>query len=255
MKGRKTKLTKQTSQIICDSIRQGFTIEIAAVRGGIERSTLYHWLRKGRDAKRGLHAHFYRAFLNAKAYFEMLGTRTVRNGMLGGFQQVPCYDADGKLIAEVDPGTGEPLRDESGRPLFKMEWAYQRPDHVFAAKILAKRNPLDWGDGPKASLDEELDRISEEKSSELPSHRAFDTPTLTKAVQFLIDQGVTLVLRDDQLDKIAARQLEQRRLAALPAPSQNLAETGDPNANIPLSALPPTNAAKDDPKQLGAKEA
>ena len=248
MKGRRTKLTRQRSQIICDSIRQGFTEGVAAVRGGIERSTLYNWLRKGRDAKRGLHADFYRAFLDAKAYFEMLATRTVRNGMLGGFRQVPCYDADEKLIPELDPGTGHPLRDESGRPLFKMEWAYQRPDHAFAAKILAKRNPQDWGDGVKPSLDEELDRISKEMDSQPPSHKTFETSLFRKAVQFLIDQGLDLDLSDDHLDRLLARQLERRRIAALGAPSQGAAEAGDPNANIPRAALPAPANANDESK-------
>jgi hypothetical protein len=251
MKGRKTKLTKQTSQTICDSIRQGFTEGVAAVRGGIERSTLYDWLRKGRDAKRGLHADFYRAFLDAKVYFEMLATRTIRNGMLGGFRQVPCYDADEKLIPELDPRTGQPLRDESGRPLFKMEWAHQRADHIFAAKILAKRNPQDWGDGVKPSLDEELDRISKEMNSQLPSHRTIGIPLLTKAVQILVDQGVDIDVPDEQLDKLVARQLERRRTAALAASSEDSAKTCGPNANIPLAALPAPANANDESKLAG----
>ena len=103
MKGPKGKFTKERAQIICESIRNGLSKEAACARAGIDRKTLYNWLENGRAAKRGRYADFYQAFRDAEAQFEALATRAVRDGMMGGFFQVPMFDADHKLIPQVDP--------------------------------------------------------------------------------------------------------------------------------------------------------
>ena len=54
------KLDPATMQRIVDLIRAGNYLEVAATAAGIHRSTLYRWLRHGRDQKRGR----YRKFLN-----------------------------------------------------------------------------------------------------------------------------------------------------------------------------------------------
>ncbi len=250
MKGRKTKLSKQTSQIICDCIRQGFTHEVASIRAGIVRSSMYKWLAKGRDAKRGMHADFYRAFRDATGQFEALATKSIRNAMLGGYFEVPMFDVDGNLVPETDPASGEMLHDGNGRPRFRTKWTYQKPDHAFAVKVLAKRNPKDWGDGPKTSLDEELDRITTKKAPELPSHKTIGIPLLTKAVQILVDQGVDIDVPDAQLDKLVARQLERRRMAALPAPSVEAAnDCNRPESNTRSAGLLAPVDAKDESKR------
>ncbi len=103
----KTKLNDERSRIICDSVRQGLSVGVACTRAGIDRKTLYNWLAKGRRAKRGRFADFYRAYRDAEAQFEALATMVVRDGMVGGFFKVPVFDADRKLIPQVDPESGE----------------------------------------------------------------------------------------------------------------------------------------------------
>jgi len=53
------KLDPATTQRIVDLIRAGNYLEVAATAAGIHRSTLYRWLRHGRDQQRGR----YRKFL------------------------------------------------------------------------------------------------------------------------------------------------------------------------------------------------
>src|SRR3954451_19465924 len=54
------KLDPLVTQRVCDLIRAGNYLEVAATAAGIHRSTLYRWMRHGRDQKRGR----YRKFLN-----------------------------------------------------------------------------------------------------------------------------------------------------------------------------------------------
>ena len=54
------KLDPATTQRVVDLIRAGNYLEVAATAAGIHRSTLYRWLRHGRDQKRGR----YRKFLS-----------------------------------------------------------------------------------------------------------------------------------------------------------------------------------------------
>jgi hypothetical protein len=61
--------------------------------------------------------------------------------------------------------------------------------------MLAKRNPRDWGDGLKPSLDEELDRREAEANPpSVPSHKSVEIPLLAQAVRYLVDQGVDIPL-------------------------------------------------------------
>jgi transposase-like protein len=53
-------LDKLLTQKICDLIRSGNYLEVAATAAGIHRTTLYRWMRHGRDQKRGR----YRKFVN-----------------------------------------------------------------------------------------------------------------------------------------------------------------------------------------------
>lgn len=54
------KLDPATTQRVVDLIRAGNFLEVAATAAGIHRSTLYRWMRHGRDQQRGR----YRKFLS-----------------------------------------------------------------------------------------------------------------------------------------------------------------------------------------------
>jgi hypothetical protein len=58
--GRPTKLTPQTVRIICQELRRGATRREAAATAGISCSTLYAWMRDGRENAAGYYAFFRR---------------------------------------------------------------------------------------------------------------------------------------------------------------------------------------------------
>lgn len=49
-RGRPTKLTPQVSKSVCDFIRLGSCLEVAAQAAGVTRTTLYDWIGKGNQA-------------------------------------------------------------------------------------------------------------------------------------------------------------------------------------------------------------
>jgi transposase len=52
--GRPTKLTPEIQETICNAIEIGATREIAAMAAGIDRSTLFNWIKRGRDERKRL---------------------------------------------------------------------------------------------------------------------------------------------------------------------------------------------------------
>jgi hypothetical protein len=248
MKGRRTKLTKEAATAVCDGVRQGQTHRVACTLAGVDPSTMYKWLVKGRKAKRGLHANFHRALSEAEAQFEAAATRVVVKGILGGYFTVPVYDADGKLIPRIDPQTGERLRDSQGRLVFQTEEAYQKPDHAYAAKILAQRYPKDWANASRPSLDEQLDNVeAQQKASEnFIDHHKIGIPLIHQATRILIAGGAWNIIPDDVQDHVISRYLAKRGLKTIPASSQAAPlDQADGSGTLALPA-PRTDSGKAD---------
>lgn len=69
--GRPEKLTPELQQKIVDAIRMGAYIETAAAYAGINKSTLYDWMKRGARAKSGKYKEFSNAIEKALAESEM----------------------------------------------------------------------------------------------------------------------------------------------------------------------------------------
>lgn len=69
--GRPNKLTPEIQQKIVDAIRMGNYIETAAAFAGINKSTLYDWLKKGARSKSGKFREFSNAVEKALAESEI----------------------------------------------------------------------------------------------------------------------------------------------------------------------------------------
>lgn len=69
--GRPEKLTPEVQQKIVDAIRMGAYIETAAAYAGINKSTLYDWMKRGARAKSGKYKEFSNAIEKALAESEM----------------------------------------------------------------------------------------------------------------------------------------------------------------------------------------
>lgn len=65
--GRRSKLNKQVQETICKVLRSGNYRTVAARLAGIDERTLYRWLEKGEEAKRGKYRQFCRAVMEAEA--------------------------------------------------------------------------------------------------------------------------------------------------------------------------------------------
>ena len=65
--GRKTKLTPEVQDLICQAIRAGNYARVAAAYAGITEATYYNWLKRGETAKSGLYFDFFEAVKKAEA--------------------------------------------------------------------------------------------------------------------------------------------------------------------------------------------
>jgi hypothetical protein len=68
---RPTKFTPELQKKICDAIRAGAYIETAAAYAGIDKTTLYDWLRRSARDKSGIYTGFSHAVEKALAEAEM----------------------------------------------------------------------------------------------------------------------------------------------------------------------------------------
>jgi transposase len=126
-RGRRCKLTPEMSARILDYYRQSGNLKNAARHAGISKSTLFDWLRRGKQDD----SEPYRSFLNA---FELARAERVavlairdRETALGGVIQLPLLDRFGRQ-----------LYDPEGKPRFApvllrpncdaMEWELERMD-------------------------------------------------------------------------------------------------------------------------------
>jgi AcrR family transcriptional regulator len=67
MKGRPTKLTEPAIERVCSAIAIGATYEIAAEHAGVSRATLWNWLKKGKEQKKGIYKTLLDRFKKAEA--------------------------------------------------------------------------------------------------------------------------------------------------------------------------------------------
>ena len=82
--GRKTKLTTETQERLCNLITQGFDICRAAELSGIGRSTFFKWRDKAAVAKSGIYKEFGDALKEADAQHEAFLISNINKAIKGG---------------------------------------------------------------------------------------------------------------------------------------------------------------------------
>jgi transposase len=77
--GRPTKLTDEIQTLICNYIQAGNYIETAAAAAGINKKTLYEWLKRGKQAQSGIYKEFSNAVEKALAISEIRELKTIKD--------------------------------------------------------------------------------------------------------------------------------------------------------------------------------
>ena len=75
--GRKSKLTPEVQERICQYVRQGLTYEIAARAAGVSETTFYRWKQRGERSKRGKYREFWEALKRAESEAEQVLVRRI----------------------------------------------------------------------------------------------------------------------------------------------------------------------------------
>ncbi len=95
------KLTPETHELFCNTLRVTGRISISASRCCIALSTARAWLRRGAREETGIYRSFLDDVEKARAEFLLLASRRLSQLAVGGVVQLPAYDKK----------TGAPLRD------------------------------------------------------------------------------------------------------------------------------------------------
>ena len=80
-RGRRTKLTVEKVDAICDYIRAGNYQKVAAALAGVKERTFYNWVERAREAKRptAVQRHLLQSLALAEAQFEGLHVQRIFN--------------------------------------------------------------------------------------------------------------------------------------------------------------------------------
>ncbi|NOZ27976.1 MAG: transposase [Chloroflexi bacterium] len=89
--GRRTKLTPEVQEKICNFVRQGLTYEVAARAAGISESTFYRWRRRGEGARSGKFRQFWEALKKAEAEAESSLVQQIQKEARGGTWQAAAW--------------------------------------------------------------------------------------------------------------------------------------------------------------------
>jgi hypothetical protein len=95
------KLTPETHELFCNTLRATGRLSISAARCCIAMSTARHWLQRGAREESGIYREFLDDTEKARADFLLLASRRLSQLAVGGVVQLPAYDKK----------TGAPLRD------------------------------------------------------------------------------------------------------------------------------------------------
>ena len=94
--GRPTKLTPETQARICDALRAGNYLETTAAYAGIDRTTLFDWLRRGRREPSGIYHDFVRAVDKAMADAEIRDVSLIAKAAAAGVWQASAWRLERK---------------------------------------------------------------------------------------------------------------------------------------------------------------
>ena len=125
--GRPSKLTTETANRICELIRVGNTIDVAAGAAGVSDTSFYRWMGLGAAGREPFRA--FRASVEmAQAHAEVRLVEAITRA------------AHGEIVP-VRRRNGEPALDAGGQPMF----VRRKPQWRAAMRLLERRYPDRWG--------------------------------------------------------------------------------------------------------------
>ncbi len=151
---------------ICNVLRIGSHIEVAAAINGIGYNTLRSWIIKGKEDQESIYGKFYQAVEKAFSEAETRDLATIdqfANGRDAVYEMEVVRDSNGSIERTAD---GKPMtqvaRDSEGNAILKRSEI--RPNWQAAAWKLARRYPKRWSSvdrGEESSvMDTEQDQVA-----------------------------------------------------------------------------------------------
>ncbi|MGA7618079.1 hypothetical protein [Candidatus Binatus sp.] len=183
-RGQPTKLTPEISKRICDAIKAGATIEVAAQAVRLSKRVLYLWKALGEQQTSGKYFQFLQDIKTAAAEEEIAGVAEIYAASRPG------------LIERVSVTTKEGVTTTREK--------FSRGDWTARAWIMERRHRRRWGRDWTVDLDKENDSTVDanaERQRELEELRLLSPEQITqlRIMQETIDAGIARVTRSEEM--------------------------------------------------------
>lgn len=136
--GRKTKLTPERQAQIINAVRAGAYIETAAAAAGINKETLYAWLKRGNQEPNGIYAAFVEAMHEATAQAEIRDVLTLSKAAADGDWRAAAWRLERKFPKRWGTVNRTEISGLDGKPIQTID-VTKLSDEQLAAIIGAAR--------------------------------------------------------------------------------------------------------------------
>ena len=166
---RPSKFTPDVTQKIIQGVRAGASREVSARFAGVTVSTLYNWLKRGRQETKGEYHDFYEAMERGDAEAEMEAVVRIRQAAKGG-----------ELLSRET--TSRTLR--TGETVTNIKEKFTEPNWSAAAWFLERKHSDRWGRHDRV----DIDRIVRDEAERLAPQLGLSVQEVIEATQELLSR-------------------------------------------------------------------
>lgn len=144
--GRKTKLTPERQTKILNAIRAGAYMETAAAAAGVNKETLYAWLKRGNVEPESIFGAFVEAVHEAQASAELRDVLTLSKAAADGDWRAAAWRLERKFPKRWGLTTKTELSGPNGGPVVTSSVDVTKLTDEQLAAIVNRRRPVPGSD-------------------------------------------------------------------------------------------------------------
>jgi len=159
---RRRKFTRRNRKLIYEALRTGLPIGKAMELAGLDRSTYYRWMDKGKDERYPIHMRFRRIVKRIQAELQIEKLNTIRKVAEGGYnlrETIIEFDQMGKIVTKKTIKTIPPCWQAAAWFLerrYPKEYGRKR---VSARNTTPEENPEELAAQIKSALDAMMESV------------------------------------------------------------------------------------------------
>ena len=166
--GRRSKLTPEVQEAVCEGVRRGYTYKDSAILAGINIGTLHNWRTRGEQQRRGRYREFVDALTRANAEIKQKMIDVIRETAERGEETVEeeiSYDSAGNVTSRRTKRSRSPRDARTA-----IQFLERRDPEEFGRRVLKHEGSIDTSGYTPPNInihfDGESDRDKDERLKE-----------------------------------------------------------------------------------------